>query len=214
MHLDIPQMPAAIACLSRAQACRDFGTSAHADRVAMLITRLAREIGLSDVESRRIGSVAVLHDIGKLAVPMELLQKSTPLSPAEFALIKVHAQTGHEILSTPGDTLMTLAAEIALHHHEKYDGSGYPCGLAGEDIPLPAQIAAICDTYDALRQDRPYRRGLSHDQTMQVIVNGDQRSKPTHFAPRIWNAFQKISPHARLIFDDHHGVAAVPAGTA
>jgi HD-GYP domain-containing protein (c-di-GMP phosphodiesterase class II) len=103
---------------------------------------------------------------------------------------------------------MTLAAEIALHHHEKYDGSGYPFGLAGEDIPLPAQIAAICDTYDALRQDRPYRRGMAHDQAMRVIVNGDQRSQPAHFAPRIWAAFQKISHHARLIFDGHHGVVA------
>ncbi len=152
-------------------------------------------------ETAQIAAAAVLHDIGKLAVPIELLQKSTPLSAEEFALIKTHSQAGHDILATPGNALMTLAATIALQHHEKYDGSGYPLGLAGEAIALPAQIAAICDTYDALRQDRPYRRGLSHDETMKVIVDGDRRSMPAHFSPRIWSAFQLVSDSARFVFD-------------
>lgn len=173
----------------------------------MLIQHVARQAGLSPRDSRRVACAAVLHDIGKFAVPMEILQKSTPLSPEEFALIKTHAQVGYNILMTPGSSVMRLAASIAQHHHERYDGSGYPAGLAGEAIELPAQIAAICDSYDALRQDRPYRRGLSHDDAMRVIVEGDGRTMPAHFAPRVWAAFQQASDYARLVFE------AVPAAS-
>jgi putative two-component system response regulator len=195
------RLPPTIACLTRAEARRDFGTNSHARRVARVIRYVARQVGLSAGDSSQIAAAAVLHDIGKLAVPIDLLQKSTPLSPEEFALIKTHSQAGHDILAVPGNALMTMAAGIAHQHHEKYDGSGYPLGLVGEAISLPAQIAAICDSYDALRQDRPYRRGLSHDEAMQVIVKGDGRLLPTHFAPRVWQAFQLINDSARVIFD-------------
>ena len=194
-------LPTTIACLTRAEARRDFGTNAHARRVAAVVDRLALQVGVSLGESRKIAHAAILHDIGKMSVPIDLLQKSTPLSVEEFALIKTHSQAGHDILATTGNTLMNLAADIALHHHEKYDGSGYPFGLAGDAIPLPAQILAICDTYDALRQDRPYRRGMTHDAAVHIIVNGDKRSTPAHFAPCTWNGFQQISEFARQVFD-------------
>jgi HD-GYP domain-containing protein (c-di-GMP phosphodiesterase class II) len=157
MNIGPLRLPATIACLTRAEARRDFGTNSHAKRVARIIQYVARQIGLSASESGQIASAAILHDIGKLAVPIDLLQKSAPLSAEEFALIKTHSQAGHDILAVPGNALMTMAATVALQHHEKYDGSGYPFGLVGEAISLPAQIAAICDSYDALRQDRPYR---------------------------------------------------------
>jgi putative two-component system response regulator len=159
-------------------------------------------LGVSPDDAYRFAQATVLHDIGKLAVPIDLLQKSTPLSPEEFALIRTHAQVGHGILQIPDDPMMMLAAEIALSHHERYDGTGYPRGLSGEAIPLPAQIAAICDTYDALRQDRPYRRGLAHDDAMGVITLGDGRTKPEHFAPRVLSAFRSIADEVRKIFSE------------
>jgi len=195
------KLPATFLCLARAEASKDFGTSNHERRVAALIYRLARQLGQPAGKARQCARAGILHDIGKLAVPVEVLQKTAPLSREEVALIKTHSQAGHRILSIPGNALITLAADIALHHHERYDGSGYPNGLAGDAIPLPAQITSICDTYDALRADRPYRRGLPHDDTMRIIVNGDNRTKPAHFAPQILAAFQNIGDRAKMIFD-------------
>jgi putative two-component system response regulator len=203
--MDRGPLPTAVACLSKAESFRDFGTNAHARRVAAMIQQVAVEMGLSDGESRQIAHAALLHDIGKLAVPIELLQKSTPLAAEELALIRTHCERGHDILSPSDDPLMKLAASIALSHHEKYDGTGYPHGLSGDAIPLPAQIAAVCDTYDALRQDRPYRRGMTHEDALNIIVNGDNRTTPQHFAPRAWSAFQEVSVKARSIFDHYDG---------
>lgn len=195
------RLPTIIACLARAEEHRDFGTNSHARRVAIMMYRLAQQVGLPKAESRQIASAAVLHDIGKLAVPIDLLQKSTPLSAEELALIRTHSNVGYEILTTRETSKLSVAADIALHHHERYDGTGYPEGLSGDAIPLPSQLAAICDVYDALRQDRPYRRGLSHVEAMGVVVNGDARTKPTHFSPRVSSAFQIIADQAKTIFD-------------
>jgi putative two-component system response regulator len=195
------KLPTTFLCLARAEASRDFGTSSHERRVAALIYRLSRRLGLSTGEARQFARAGILHDIGKLAVPVEVLQKTAPLSHEEVALIKTHSQAGHRILSVPGNSLVNLAAEIALRHHERDDGSGYPDGLAGDAIPLPAQVTSICDTYDALRQDRPYRRGMPHDDAMRIIVNGDGRTKPSHFAPHVLSAFEGISDRAKRIFD-------------
>lgn len=195
------RLPTTFVCLTRAEASKDFGTSSHERRVAALIYRLARRLGLPAGDSRQFARAGILHDIGKLAVPVEVLQKTAPLSGEEVALIKTHSLAGFRILSVPGNSLVNLAAETALHHHERYDGSGYPNGVAGDAIPLPAQITTICDTYDALREDRPYRRGMSHDDAMWIIVNGDNRTKPSHFAPQIHAAFQSISDRAMRIFD-------------
>lgn len=199
--LNDKRLPIAIACLTRAEACRDSHTNTHERRVAHVVYMLAREIGLDAATAYDIARAGILHDIGKLAVPLELLQKSGPLSAAEVDFFKTHSARGHNILAAPDDKLVQLAAEIALHHHERYDGTGYPQGTSGDDIPLPARIVAICDIYDALRDDRPYRAGMSHKAAMGIIVNGDHRTKPSHFEPRIWQAFQAISEDARHLFD-------------
>jgi putative two-component system response regulator len=203
------KLPTTFLCLARAEASKDSGTSSHERRVAALIYRLARRLGLPTKDARRFARAGILHDIGKLSVPVEVLQKAAPLSREEVALIKTHSEAGHRILSVPGNSLVNLAAEIALHHHERYDGTGYPNGLAGDEIPLPAQITSICDTYDALREDRPYRRGMPHDAAMRIIVNGDGRTKPSHFAPQILSAFQGISDRAKRIFDTPIGKYAI-----
>jgi putative two-component system response regulator len=201
MDLSKDAFPAVVVCLSRAEAYRDLGTNSHCRRVAQLLAGLAHFVGLDDTEGRRIAIAATLHDIGKFAVPIELLQKPTRLTPEEVTLIKVHTQAGYNILNASDDVMVGLAALICLCHHERYDGTGYPRGLVGADIPLPAQIVSICDIYDALREDRPYRRGMSHEAAMQILVNGDGRTSPSHFEPRVWRAFQSLGDQARSIFD-------------
>jgi putative two-component system response regulator len=191
----------AIACLSRAEALHDLSTNSHCHRVSAIIKRVTLQLGLTPAESLQVAEAALVHDIGKLAVPMEILQKSTALSREEFALIKIHSPSGYDILSAGRGPLMTMAATIALNHHERYDGSGYPAGLSGETIPLAARVTAICDVYDALRQDRPYRRGLSHDDVMKIIVEGDGRTMPGHFDPRILAAFRAVSDYAKDLLD-------------
>jgi putative two-component system response regulator len=144
-----------------------------------------------------------LHDIGKLGIPIEILQKSAPLTDEELALIRTHCRRGHEIMHSTTDPLMALASEIALHHHERHDGSGYPDGLSGAMIPIECQIALVCDTYDALRQTRPYRLGMSHNDAMHVLTSGDGRTKPEHFAPNVMVAFKRVSDTARSIFESY-----------
>lgn len=194
-------LPTTIACLRRAEAYRDVGTNSHEHRVAQAVFKLACHLGLDEDEACDIARASILHDIGKLAVPLALLHKPGALSANEIAWIKTHSANGHKILASPGDTMVELAASIALNHHEHYDGTGYPHGKRGEDIPLPAQIVAICDIYDALRDDRPYRAGVTHETAMGIIVIGDSRTKPTHFAPRVWQAFQQIGDDACQLFE-------------
>ncbi|WP_374653852.1 HD-GYP domain-containing protein [Dongia sp.] len=193
-------LPTAIACLTRAEACRDSKTNLHERRVAHIVYMLARETGLDTDAASDIARACLLHDIGKLAVPLELLQKPSSLSTEEILRLKTHSALGHAILAERADRPVQLAATIALHHHERFDGTGYPAGLSGDDIPLPAQIVSICDVYDALREDRPYRPGMSHQAAMRVIVNGDRRTQPAHFGPRVWQGFQAVSEDARHLF--------------
>lgn len=199
--MDGEPLPSAIASLSRAELLRDLETSSHARRSALIVRETSLELGLDAEQSRRIALASILHDIGKIAVPIELLQKTAPLSREEQALIRTHCRRGYEILHSDIDPLMALAGEIALHHHECFDGSGYPDHLAGTDIPLAAQIVAVCDSYDALRQNRAYRPGLAHADAMRILLQGDGRTSPQHFRPEVRTAFQKVSEKARSIFD-------------
>jgi putative two-component system response regulator len=194
-------LPPAVASLGRAEMLRDLGTSSHARRSALIVHLTARELGMPAEKARAVAIASLLHDIGKIAVPIDLLQKSTPLTPEEHALIRTHCRRGHDILRSNVDPILALASEIALHHHECCDGSGYPDRLSGDDIPLAVQVSSICDGYDALRQDRPYRRGLSHADAMRILVEGDGRTLPQHFSTRVLAAFCRVSDKARTIFD-------------
>lgn len=196
-------LPPVVASLSRAELLRDLGTSSHERRAALIVHLTALELDLPAEQACSIAIASLLHDIGKIAVPIDLLQKSTPLTPEEDALIKTHCRRGHEILRSNVDPILALASEIALHHHECCDGSGYPDGLSGDDIPLAVQVSSICDGYDALRQDRPYRPGLSHENSMRILVEGDGRTLPQHFAPRVMAAFCRVSDKARVIIDTY-----------
>jgi putative two-component system response regulator len=156
-----------IMALARAVEARDPYTEGHLERVARYAEALARALGLPAQEQETIRKGAILHDIGKVAVPDALLNKPGPLTPDEMALIKRHPVVGEEICR-PFRSIRGLCT-IIRHHHERMDGTGYPDGLAGEQIPLEARIVAIADTYDALTTNRPYRAALRPAEASEVV---------------------------------------------
>ncbi len=162
---------------------RDTETGAHITRIGAYSEMIADKLGWSMKACHELGLAAPLHDIGKIGIPDKILMKEGPLTSEEFEAIKEHCMIGHKILSVSEQPVMSTAAEIALAHHERWDGTGYPANLHGTEIPLSARIVAICDVYDALRSPRPYKAPISHDETINIILHGDGRTRPTQFDP-------------------------------
>jgi putative nucleotidyltransferase with HDIG domain len=145
---------------------RDPYTHGHSRRVAHHATMIALRLGLAPGEVVTIRAAAALHDVGKINTPRAVLNKPGPLTRAEFGLIMLHAGHGAEIASTLGDPELTA---MVLHHHERLDGSGYPDGLTGSEIPLGARIIAVADTFDAITSTRAYRPAKTHDKAMEIL---------------------------------------------
>jgi putative nucleotidyltransferase with HDIG domain len=163
---------ATIETLAQAVDARDEVTHDHLRRVQKNTMRLAEELGIHDArELRGIEAAALLHDIGKLAIPEHILNKPDKLTPAEYEVMKLHAGLGAEILSPIGFPFPVVP--IVRHHHENWDGSGYPDGLAGETIPIGARILSVVDCFDALTSDRPYRRAFTVEKALAII--GERR---------------------------------------
>ncbi len=158
----------AILALAAAVEAKDPYTEGHLKRVANYATSLGKEIGLSYSEQRLLKKAATLHDVGKIGIRESVLLKPGPLTDEEFDHIKSHCVIGERICSPLGDRFIL---EVIRHHHERYDGRGYPDGLAGSEIPLAARIMALVDTYDALTHDRPYRRGFPHEGALNILRN-------------------------------------------
>ena len=155
--------------LARAIAYRDAGTSANLERVARVAGVIAEELGLFEEEVRMIELAAPLHDIGKIAIPDALLMKPGPLTEGETEVMRRHPQIGYDLLSGSQNRFIQVSATIALHHQERYDGSGYPNGLRGNAIPIEARIVAVADVFDALISERPYKRAWSMDETFAYM---------------------------------------------
>lgn len=183
-------------------AYRDRSNGAHNRRTGRLITVMARAYGqitghpFSDQVIRCFYQSAPLHDIGKIAIPDAVLMKPGPLSCDEFAMIRKHTAIGSEILRqiqrlSGNRRFLRFAIEMAECHHEHYDGSGYPRGLRGDAIPISAQLMAAADVYDALVTDRPYRRAMTHETAVEILLSGDDRTQPTHFSQRVLCAFEQ-----------------------
>jgi putative two-component system response regulator len=156
--------------LARAVEAKDSSLEAHTERVGMNARRIGQALGLADDALDDLLWGGVIHDIGKIGIPDSILLKPGPLTVAEFEIMKQHVFTGEEIarpLRSAHDLL-----PIIRHHHERIDGTGYPDGLAGENIPLGARIVAICDAFDAMISDRPYRRGLTHENALATLTAG------------------------------------------
>ncbi|NNJ09575.1 HD-GYP domain-containing protein [Chloroflexales bacterium ZM16-3] len=171
---------------SRALDLRDKETEGHTLRVTDMVIRLARAMGVSDDDLLHIRRGALLHDIGKMGVPDQILLKPGPLTDEERAIMRMHPVYAYEMLSPI--TFLEQSLTIPYGHHERYDGSGYPRGLVGEQIPLAARIFAVVDVWDALCSDRPYRAGWPHEKVRAYI----QEQSGKHFDPQVVTAFLRI----------------------
>ncbi|KAF1709814.1 two-component system response regulator [Pseudoxanthomonas kalamensis DSM 18571] len=157
--------------LARAIEYRDSGTSAYLERMAHVAGLIAEQLEMSEDEIRTIELAAPLHDIGKIAIPDNVLMKPGPLSEDEATVMRRHPRIGHELLSGSQNRFIQLGAVIALRHHERYDGSGYPDGLVGDEIPLEARIVAVADVFDALISPRPYKKAWSKDAALAHLYS-------------------------------------------
>lgn len=179
--------------LGNAIAKRDNDTSEHNYRVTLYAIFLARLTSVSTAEMRGVIKGALLHDVGKIAIPDQILLKPGRLSESEFEIMKTHVTHGKDIVK--GTPWLEDAAAIVFAHHEKYDGSGYPSGSRGENIPLSARIFAIVDVFDALTSRRPYKEPFSVEKTLEIM----SASRGTHFDPALYD---KFSVHARAWYND------------
>ena len=175
--------------ISLAAELKDPETGNHINRIGSYAEQLARLLGYSRAQQEQIYLAAPLHDVGKIGIPEHILLKAGKLSDDEFEIMKLHTSHGYKILNKSKSPTFKMAAEIAHSHHERWDGSGYPFGLKGKDIPWAARITSIVDTYDALRSERPYKEAFSHEKTIDIMLKGDGRTLPAHFDPEMLEMF-------------------------
>jgi HD-GYP domain-containing protein (c-di-GMP phosphodiesterase class II) len=190
----ISHHPGAMLSLIRLRTSDDY-TYTHSVAVCALMVALAQHMDMAPGAVRECGLAGLLHDIGKATVPPEILNKPDRLSPAEFEAVKLHPVTGHALLNAAGG-LPAVVVDVCLHHHERYDGTGYPSRLAGEDISLQARMGAVCDVYDAITSQRPYKAPWSPPDALRRMAAW---SREGHFDPAVFAAFVRcigIAPAA------------------
>ena len=177
---------------------RDEETGAHVKRIGLYAWQIAQQLGWRGRKLEDIRLAAPMHDIGKVVVPDGILRKPGKLTAEEFEIVKRHTVVGVKILAGANSPLLRMAEEIAMSHHEKWDGSGYPEGLAGEAIPLNARIVAVADVYDAMTHDRVYRPAIPEAQTLELMR--EERGK--HFDPAVFDAFMEVLSQFRKIREE------------
>ncbi len=188
--------------LARAVEYRDSETGMHVVRMSQCSLYLAREVGLSEDDCELIFRASPLHDLGKIGIPDSILRKPGKLTPEEWASMKTHTTIGAELLAGSKSKFLKMAQKISLTHHERWDGTGYPHGLSGEDIPLVGRICGLCDVFDALITKRPYKEAWPFDDTVEEIKRGSD----SHFDPRLVTSFLNILPQFKevmLKYQDH-----------
>ena len=196
----------ALISLARLKTADDY-TYMHSVAVCALMVALGRQTGMSDEETKAAGFAGLLHDVGKMAIPMEVLNKPGKLTDEEFAIVKAHPAEGLRLLQESGVT-DAAAIDVCVHHHEKTNGTGYPYGLNDTQISRLAKMGAVCDVYDAITSNRPYKAGWDPAQSLKQMaswVNG-------HFDPRIFQAFVSslgIYPTGSLVLLDNNRLAVV-----
>jgi hypothetical protein len=174
--------------LSMAVEFRDEDTGAHIERIGRFSTLLAEQVGMEADFCARLSHAAPLHDVGKVAIPDSILLKPGPLTPGERAIVETHAEEGHRLLQGSSSSILDLAATVALSHHEKWDGSGYPRGVEGEEISIEGRIVAIADVFDALTSDRVYRKAFTVEEAVQMM----REERGRHFDPVLLDAFMEV----------------------
>ncbi len=183
--------------LGRAAEHRDDETGSHILRMSHMCALLAGAIGQDSDRCELILHASPMHDVGKIGIPDRILMKPGSLSPQEWEIMRSHTTIGAELLSGDDFELLTMAREIALTHHERWDGDGYPSGLRETEIPLTGRIAALCDVYDALRSPRPYKRAWSPEEVTEQI----RRGTGGQFDPELCEAFLDLLPEVEGIQD-------------
>lgn len=189
--------------ITRAAEYKDVDTGRHLQRVSYYTSELAQQLGLDAEFTDILFYASPMHDVGKIGIPDHVLLNPSPLTQEEWVLIRGHCDLGAKILFQGNSPYLKVGAEIALSHHERWDGSGYPNGLKGEQIPLSGRIMTICDIYDALRSKRPYKPSFDHDKAMQIITEGDHRTRPEHFDPGLLATFKRCAGRFRDIYQAH-----------
>jgi len=178
--------------LSRTVESKDLGTYGHSMRVSNIAMRIAKNLGLSVLEMEDVRAASLLHDIGKIGINDNILGKKGPLTPEESSIIRSHPEKGVEILQ-PLKQFEGLLPAI-MHHHERFDGSGYPHGLSGDSIPLLARIISVADTYDAILSDRPYRVASRHEKAIRELWAWADKQ----FDPVVLDGFMQVVRHCNL----------------
>lgn len=176
--------PGALISLARLKTADDY-TYMHSVAVCALMIALARQLGLSDQETREAGMAGLLHDMGKAVLPMEVLNKPGKLTDEEFAIVKTHPEEGYKILCA-ANGVAEMTKDVCLHHHERIDGAGYPRGLNNESLSLYAKMGAVCDVYDAITSNRPYKAGWCPAESIKRMAEWKG-----HFDPVVFQAFVK-----------------------
>lgn len=186
--------------LSLASRYKDEETGGHIERLSHYAETLALVVGWDKTSAQRLFAAAPMHDVGKIGIPDAVLGKHGPLDEKEWEMIRQHPSLGASLLAGASSPLLAMAREVALTHHERWDGSGYPQGLKGENIPWSGRIVMLVDHYDALRSQRPYKPAFSHRKSCDVMLNGNGRTNPRHFDPNLLEAFREIHLEFNEIF--------------
>lgn len=190
-----------ILTMVRAAEFKDEETGNHVQRISYYCRNMAEEMGLGDEFAEGIFYASPMHDIGKIAIPDAILLKPGGFTPEEWTIMKSHTTYGAKILEKGNSPYIRMGAEIALNHHERWDGGGYPNGLKGMEIPISARIMNIADIYDTLRAKRPYKPAFAHEKAMEIITVGDGRTMPGHFDPQVLAVFMGCAKRWHEIYD-------------
>ena len=196
--------------LTMAAEMKDECTAAHLERIGHYASLLARQSGWSEEDANLLVDASKMHDIGKLGIPDSILNKPGKLTKEEFDVMKTHAEIGARILSGSRSRLLSMGATVALTHHERFDGSGYPKGSSGQDIPLVGRIVAIADVFDALMSKRSYKEAFSLDKTLEIM----RADSGSHFDPELLDLFLEDVSELLKIHDQYTDVETMPVSAA